>query len=463
MSTKPVKVKKSKKTTNSKIESKLFTTSVFVNDNDKSDQKPTSKSKFKSKSTSKSESIPSTSDLTDSDDCDEKRIATLNQWVLDGKLLYWMPNKITTSLNNTKIKICGLDFDNTLITTKSGHIYADDEHDYMAVFPHKTILNTLKEYKKAGYHIVLFSNQSNISRGQHTREQVQFRFTNGLKLFDSEIMNYTQIFIATHKDDYHRKPFPGMWEAFKDLNNILESDIDMDKSFYVGDAAGRIKTTQYKKDFASSDRSFAHNCGLNFYIPEEFFKIKNDSRTWSWTYQPKNGTQSFKDIVDRLPIKELASKEEPVMIMMIGYPGSGKSTLSSMLQNAFEHTMIVNRDTLKSMPKCVKETETILSQGYNVIIDNTNPTKKDREKFIEIAKKKKIKHLIAINIDYDRDTAMYLCNYRFHITRGTHTVIPGVAHNLYRSRYESPSLREGFSDVIFYSPRLDPRIFEYHF
>lgn len=402
-------------------------------------------------------------DHHDSDDNDyEKRVVVLNQWVLDGKLLYWMPKKITKP-KDSKIKICGLDFDNTVITTKSGNIYASDEHDYMAAFPHQTIIRTLSKYRKEGYNLVFFSNQSNISRGLHTRDQVQFRFTNGLKLFDPEIMSYTQIFIATHKNDYYRKPFSGMWEAYKELNGIRESDIDMDNSFYVGDAAGRVKSKQYKKDFSSSDRSFAHNCDLNFYIPEHFFKIRDDTRQWTWTHKPQNGTQSFKDIVDRLPIKELANKKNPVMIIMIGYPGSGKSTLSSMLNNAFEQTVIINRDILKTISKCTKQTEEALSQGYNVIIDNTNPTRKDREKFIEIAKKKKIKHIIAINIDFDRDTALYLCNYRFHITRGTHTVIPSVAHNVYRSRYEPPLLEEGFNDVIFYSPQLDPRIFEYNF
>lgn len=47
----------------------------------------------------------------------------------------------------------------------------------------------------------------------------------------------------------------------------------MDKSFYVGDAAGRTMNwaPKKKKDFSSSDRLFAMNLKLNFYTPEEHF------------------------------------------------------------------------------------------------------------------------------------------------------------------------------------------------
>ena len=39
----------------------------------------------------------------------------------------------------------------------------------------------------------------------------------------------------------------------------------MNESFYVGDAAGRIKNWDAgkPKDFSCTDRMFAHNCGLS--------------------------------------------------------------------------------------------------------------------------------------------------------------------------------------------------------
>ena len=45
----------------------------------------------------------------------------------------------------------------------------------------------------------------------------------------------------------------------------------MKKSFYCGDAAGRPKEGDRKKDFTDTDRKFAINVGLPFQVPEETF------------------------------------------------------------------------------------------------------------------------------------------------------------------------------------------------
>ena len=46
--------------------------------------------------------------------------------------------------------------------------------------------------------------------------------------------------------------------------------IDQSNSFFCGDAAGRVRR-KGKKDFSCSDRLFALNAGLKFYVPEELF------------------------------------------------------------------------------------------------------------------------------------------------------------------------------------------------
>ncbi|ODQ64599.1 PNK3P-domain-containing protein [Nadsonia fulvescens var. elongata DSM 6958] len=63
-----------------------------------------------------------------------------------------------------------------------------------------------------------------------------------------------------------RKPERGMWDAM--VQDLLELGIavDMKRSFYVGDAAGR------SGDFSDSDLKFAQNIGLLFRTPEEFFQ-----------------------------------------------------------------------------------------------------------------------------------------------------------------------------------------------
>ena len=50
-----------------------------------------------------------------------------------------------------------------------------------------------------------------------------------------------------------------MIDFFIEKTNIK---LDYKNSFYVGDAAGRLKTKTNKKDFACSDRMFALNANL---------------------------------------------------------------------------------------------------------------------------------------------------------------------------------------------------------
>lgn len=46
-------------------------------------------------------------------------------------------------------------------------------------------------------------------------------------------------------------------------------EINMKKSYYCGDAAGRKEKGH--KDHSDSDLKFARNVGLNFYLPEQIF------------------------------------------------------------------------------------------------------------------------------------------------------------------------------------------------
>lgn len=64
--------------------------------------------------------------------------------------------------------------------------------------------------------------------------------------------------------DHMRKPNVGMYEEFR-------KDFQQSVSFkcYCGDAAGR------KKDFSDSDKVFARNLGVEFVLPELFFKLNS--------------------------------------------------------------------------------------------------------------------------------------------------------------------------------------------
>ena len=62
------------------------------------------------------------------------------------------------------------------------------------------------------------------------------------------------IYAATEKDIY-RKPCTGMWkELLEDHELDNPGSIDLEKSFFVGDAGGRVAGMGFPKDFSSSDR-----------------------------------------------------------------------------------------------------------------------------------------------------------------------------------------------------------------
>lgn len=61
------------------------------------------------------------------------------------------------------------------------------------------------------------------------------------------------IYAATEKDLY-RKPRTGMWTEILDDYSIDPGDLDMNESFFVGDAAGREAFKGQPKDFSCSDR-----------------------------------------------------------------------------------------------------------------------------------------------------------------------------------------------------------------
>ncbi|KAI9680481.1 MAG: hypothetical protein M1817_003921 [Caeruleum heppii] len=79
------------------------------------------------------------------------------------------------------------------------------------------------------------------------------------------------VYAATAHDVY-RKPRTGMWqEMLEEYDLGAKNAVDLEGSFFVGDAGGRSADDGAGKDHACSDRDFAANVGITFQTPEEFF------------------------------------------------------------------------------------------------------------------------------------------------------------------------------------------------
>jgi DNA 3'-phosphatase len=150
-------------------------------------------------------------------------------------------------------KLACFDLDHTFITTKSGNTFPKNADDWILF--NNTVENKIKELIKQKYQIVIFSNQSNMDKSEKKYSDFIDKFNNINKIFNNKI----ELVVAFGKNEY-RKPDIGMWEFYTKNRNV-----DIEKSFYVGDAAGR------KNDFSDSDKKFAENIGISFHLPDDFF------------------------------------------------------------------------------------------------------------------------------------------------------------------------------------------------
>ncbi|CAN4102962.1 unnamed protein product [Withania somnifera] len=161
-------------------------------------------------------------------------------------------------------KIAAFDFDGCLANTSVKRVGADA---WSLMYP--SIPEKLQRLYSDGYKLVIFTNESNIERWKKSRQAAVNSKIGRLEQFIQKAGVPIQIFIACglskiKPEDPFRKPKTGMWNIMKQQFNS-GVPIDMDESFYVGDAAGR------QGDHSDADIRFAQAIGLKFYVPEEFF------------------------------------------------------------------------------------------------------------------------------------------------------------------------------------------------
>ncbi len=148
---------------------------------------------------------------------------------------------------NTKglSKIAAFDLDHTIIEPRAGKIFPKNYSDWILLPGMKQKLNRL--YNN-GYKIVIFTNQS----GNNFDPD---KFRKKIHSIKKELGIPIQVFVCIGYG-YCRKPSIGMWHLLLLNNNGV--NIDMNRSFYSGDAAGR------PGDFSDTDKKFAENIGIKF-------------------------------------------------------------------------------------------------------------------------------------------------------------------------------------------------------
>eukprot|EP01147_Barroeca_monosierra_P003465 gene3465-8297_t len=325
--------------------------------------------------------------------------------------------------------IAGFDLDGTIITTKSGKRFPTGPADWKFCFDQvpKRLRSLYENHTK----VVFFTNQAGLEKKKTKPSDIKEK----IEAIIEQIGIPVTVLVCTGHNQF-RKPSILLWEYF--LEHCNRGKLDISQSVFVGDAAGRIKDWRpgAKKDFSCSDRMFAANIGVSFYTPEEYFLGERATTNFEW------GVPNPKDILAKSNVFDASSLFSPLpkqeLVIFVGPPASGKSTFVKryMSDRGYTH---VNRDTLGSMPKCVKTVEAALLRGESVVVDNTNPTVLSRASFIAIAKKH--------NMGTPRQLLTHLNFFRAIVTQGRVRRIPAVAFHTYYKKFEEPSTKEGFASV----------------
>lgn len=278
-------------------------------------------------------------------------------------------------------KLAIFDFDGTLVRPKEGKRFPKDQSDWEWLRP--SVPDTLKKYAKDKYRLVIVTDQSKLWKVDMIKDVVK------------ELKLPITVIIGMEKN--MQKPNPTL---FKEEFPNFEAD-----SFFVGDAAGR------PGDWADRDIQFAKNVGLTFFTPEEIFD------------KPKQ------------PFPTLTIPNHREVVIMVGYQGSGKSTLvkEQLEPNGYVR---IDGDVFKTGSQMVNEATKYPDKS--IVFDATNATRERRKYYIEFAEKMNLP-VRCIWVTTPIEEALERVKERERQT-GIH--IPNVALYRYRKVFEEPMNEE---------------------
>lgn len=358
------------------------------------------------------------------------------KWIDNGSFLRGYKKRLSEL--PAKVRIAAFDLDDTL-TNRSNGIEPIDE-----LLPAK-----INKLIKDGYLIIVFTNQAGMSSSKFDIEQWKANVEALMSTLITRKRFYFAIYAAKNHDMY-RKPNIELYEQM--IRDLIQTyghvPMFSKKSFFVGDAAGRIKPDFYKKlntprtktgDFSDSDRKFAINIGINFMTPETFILDLPDTPYKLKGIDPKQILDSaVKDDYKFIP----RSKE---MIISVGMPGAGKTSFFNKhcLRNRLVKYGYINKDRDSSTEN--HNINFYLKNGHSFFVDGTHPSIESRNFYISLARSHGYKRIRCMIFNIDIDLAKHLNNYR-HITTGA-AKVPDVVYNVYKKKYVIPSRKEHF-DMI---------------
>jgi bifunctional polynucleotide phosphatase/kinase len=206
------------------------------------------------------------------------------------------------------LKIAAFDFDNTIAFAKSWQMRNSTwspvgaekpchsvEYDFPGTqhvdwwgyyewsFTFPDVPRILRNYWDQGYKVVIMSNQYVLSEQYDNvyDDPVPVKRATWIRKMIEVCGNISEMageivplqVIGSLQQDVYEKPCPGMWQVMASFNSPHVQHF-CNESFFVGDAAGRIRSTTTSEngaDFAATDYQFARAAGVTHYVPEQIF------------------------------------------------------------------------------------------------------------------------------------------------------------------------------------------------
>ena len=333
---------------------------------------------------------------------------------------------------NFKSNIIAFDMDNTIISTKSGKRFPKSMDDWKFIFDSKVKLNMIA--KK--HSIIIITNQLGITKNKTKIEDIEGK----LDMIHQEL-NLPILAMIASADNNYRKPRIGFYTMIEKM--YLEKNKKIKSFTYVGDAAGRTgdhSDSDYK--FLLNISKYIPNIKTKFFLPEEFFNNETSSEKNVLGYNLKyKGKDSTKKIISK--INSATDTLMNQVILISGYPASGKTTLASKLAKKLNLSYFSKDKDKGKFKKLIKNQ---VDNEFNFIVEGLYYSDKQRNELKNILSNNY--QIINLVLDVEYETALHFN--KFRSLNSKVKTIPSVVYNTYRKYYTD------FDDAIVL--KIEPKL-----
>lgn len=154
-----------------------------------------------------------------------------------------------------------------------------------------------------------------------------------------------------------------------------------------------------------------------------------------------------------VPIIPETNQTRPKVIVLVGIPGSGKSTWVKKWQEMHpsDDYQVVNQDIIGSRTKCIDKMHELLENNKNVIVDRCNVTEEQRSHWVQVALYHGVEVLTCIVLEVDEEEAIARVELRRdHPTISSDLSVEKKREIVYKffNSAQTPKLSEGFSSIV---------------